>query len=224
MRFFIALLLFLALPGLPAAAQEAGPPAGQTKTPEAGTAASKDLLDQLEDESATQKKQAAPALPALKDPLLDKKKDALPYKNFSDIPEEAIVEAQKIKQDCAADPMMSRYYDCECRAMRFLEQRIKRGPEDGASAVMLDIGGDCQNLPALAGWAYNGCIHQGIDFFPAGQDPEEYCSCVGNSYAKLFARAKKSYSSRLIVEMKTLATLSCTKQPPGVPVLVPPIK
>ncbi|MCD8563066.1 MAG: hypothetical protein LRY54_03260 [Alphaproteobacteria bacterium] len=203
--------------GLIWAADTPAEKAGQT------SATAQNLLEQLEQESAKKKSAPAPSLPKIKDPLLDKEKKPLPYKNFSEIPEEAITEAIQVGKDCAADEMMSTYYDCECRAMRFLEARLQHGPLDNASTVMLDIQGECPNLPAIAGSAYNTCIHQGIAFFPAGQDPEEYCTCVGNSYAKLMGRSKRGYDSYMMVQMRTLATLSCTKQQPGVPAIAPPI-
>lgn len=161
--------------------------------------------------------------PRLKDPL-ERDKKPLPYKSYDEIPEEVIEEAEQIEQRCTDSSTMSVYYDCECWAMRFLEQRLIRGPEVSQNSVMMDIGTECPNTPAIAGYAYNTCIHQGISTFPSGQDPEEYCECVGNSYAKLYERSGQTLTSSLIVKMKTISALSCTKQPPGVPVLVPPIK
>lgn len=221
MRFLSAFLLFLVL----LLALSFGTLRAEDKPAAESAAQPPNLLEQLDTEAA---RRAAPPetklTPKLSDPLLNKDKKRLPYKNFDEIPEEAVKEAQQVEKDCAADPMLSTYFDCECRAMRFLEARLERGPIDDAGAVMLDIKGECPNTPAIAGAAYKTCIEQGISFFPSGQDPEEYCSCVGRSYAKLYARAGQDFDTQLIVELKTMATLSCTKQEPGVPVLVPPIK
>lgn len=182
------------------------------------------LLEQLEKESAKSQPEPAPLSPVLKDPLLGKDKKPLPYKSFDEIPQEVIAEAEQIKGICQAHHRMSIYYECECWAMRFLEQRLVRGPDMDARIVMLDIQAECPNMPAIAGYAYQSCISQGIDFFPKDQDPEEYCGCIGNSYAKLYARSGRRISSRLAIQLRTIAALSCTKQQPGVPPLVAPIQ
>ena len=44
-----------------------------------------------------------------------------------EIPQRYIEEAADIQQSCQNDPVMINYYDCECRAVRFLEERIKEG-------------------------------------------------------------------------------------------------
>jgi hypothetical protein len=222
MRTLAAFILFYAIL-IPAPLMAAEAPAA--KAPAASDADPiPNLLEQLDIETAKPAAPPAALSPKLSDPLLNKSKKLSPFKSFDEIPEEVIEEAEQVARDCAADPMLSTYYDCECRAMRFIEVRIMRGPVEDQSTVLLDIRGECPNTPAIAGSAYQTCIQQGISFFPAGQDPEEYCSCVGNSYAKLYARAGQAFDSRLIVQLKTIATLSCTQQPPGVPVLVPPIK
>lgn len=180
------------------------------------------LLEQLEQENARNAGNAAPLPPRLTVPGRDKK--SLPYKSFEDIPEEVIAEAEAMEVFCEGNSKMATYYECECWAMRFLEQRLVRGPNVAQTEVMLDIQGQCPNTPAIAGSVYQSCIQQGDDLFPQGQDPEEYCSCVGNSYARLFERAPRRINSRYAVQLKTIATLSCTRQQPGVPVLVPPIR
>jgi hypothetical protein len=216
MRFFLAVFVLWSclVSPLSAWAQDAG---AEKNDP------IPNLLEQLDIEAAKPKK-PSPVLSAPKGSLLDQDKRQLPYKSYSEIPEEAIVEAEAFQQACEADSTLSTYYECECWAMRFLEQRIIRGPEVDATAVMLDIQADCPNTPAIAGMAYNTCIGQGVDFFPDKHDPEEYCSCVGNAYAKLYARSGRSIDTRLMVQLRTIASLSCTQQEPGVPVLVPPIK
>lgn len=181
-----------------------------------------DLLEQLE--TKTQKPAPAPLEPRVPDALLNKDKVRLPYKNYSEIPEEAIVEAEAFQKACVADVNLSTYYECDCWAMRFLEARLVRGPDIQQDIIMMDIGSECPNTAAIAGSAYKNCIAQGIDFFPKKQDPEEYCSCVGNSYAKLFERSGQSIDSKLMIQLRTMASLSCIQQPPGVPALVPPVK
>ncbi|HRQ61550.1 MAG TPA: hypothetical protein PLO23_08595 [Alphaproteobacteria bacterium] len=225
MRIMLLLWAVLLLGGLafPAFAQGdmLGPAADQgPKVPE--DTAPPNLLEQLE-----QAKPAAPSsvlLPKLPtDPAL-KGKEKRPYKNYKDIPEEAIEEAVQVSVDCKAEQMMAVYYDCDCYGMRFLEQRLIRGPLVGQDTVKQDIGTECPNLPAIAGSAYQACIGRGLGSFPKKQDPEEYCSCVGNAYAKLYERSGRMIDMRLKIKMETIAALSCTKQESGVPPLVAPIR
>lgn len=183
-----------------------------------------DLLQQLEQEREKSGPSAEPLEPRLKDTLLNQGKKKLPYKNYSDIPEEAIIEAEAFEKACAANINLSTYYDCECWSMRFLETRLELGPLTQPEVVMMRIGAECPNTPAIAGSGYDSCIAQGIDFFPKKQDPEEYCSCVGNAYAKLFERSGQAIDTQLMVQLRTISSLSCIEQPPGVPPLVPPIK
>lgn len=181
------------------------------------------LLEQLE-----QAKPAAPSSPVMQpalptDPSL-KKAEKLPYKSYDEIPEEAIIEALKVADECKADQLLSTYYDCDCRGMRFLEKRLIRGPNASQQAVEMDIGAECPNLPAIAGASYQTCIGRGISYFPARHDPEAYCSCLGNAYAKLYEQSGRSINMRLMIKMETIAALSCTNQEPGVPRLVAPIQ
>lgn len=184
-----------------------------------------DLLDQLnnrQDQEQAKPKDDEPK--QIVDPLLNKHKKEPVIKRREDIPEAALEDTFAFEQSCVNDAHRAAHYDCECLASRYLERRIEEGPDVPANLIFMDVQAECPNLPAAAGFAYTECINQPHAFFPQGQDPEEYCTCVGNGYAKLFARSGRLPDSRNMVRMKTTAALSCTQQPPGVPVLVPPIR
>lgn len=202
--------LFLMI--LPAAAQQ------QEKLPA-------DLLEQLNQRDQEQKQTPQTREPApVTDPLLNERKAEPVIRNLEDIPEEALADAHNFENDCNQDQHRATHYDCECLASRYLERRIELGPDAPGNIVFMDVQSECPNLPGAAGFAYTQCIGQPISFFPEAHDPEKYCSCIGNAYAKLFARSGKLPNSRAMVQMRTTAALSCTEQPPGVPVIVPPIR
>lgn len=145
-------------------------------------------------------------------PIIYNPEAGLVIYDYEDIPEEAIEEAEIFLRQCESDYHRSMHYDCECQAMRFLEQKIIRGPDTNPRTVLLDLYGVCPNKPGAAAYAFDKCMNQSPSFYPDDQDPESFCECAGNSYARLYARSGEHPSSSQMVRMRTMAAISCRER------------
>lgn len=128
---------------------------------------------------------------------------------YTDIPEEYWIEAENFKAYCDKDYRLKTNYDCECFAMKFLDARIDFGPYVTRSQIMMEIGNSCISAVNIAGESYTECM-AAPTLVPGRHDPEEFCSCVANAYAKLYDRAGVSFTSKTRVALKSRAMASCT--------------
>jgi hypothetical protein len=115
-------------------------------------------------------------------------------------------EAVKISDSCKAYDYTSIRYDCDCVGLKFLELRRKRG--DGASQFELTQTAQqkCPNTPSVAGKIYTECT--GWAPRQRGEDYQEFCSCYGSTYAKLFAK-NPSEDLNVVESQMTRAMSSC---------------
>ncbi len=147
---------------------------------------------------------------------IDPNNKPLPFDDYSDIPEEALQEMQKFNQSCGEDLILSRHYNCDCWSARFLEERIRRGPAVSEVQVMLDISGECFNIPGAAGYAHAKCEKSGSATYDGGMSPDEYCQCIANNYAlQVKAMAGQSLTRQRVGNMYTSSILRCNTPKPG---------
>ncbi len=135
--------------------------------------------------------------------------------DMEEIPDEYIEEAQKFYDNCEADFNMNSNYDCQCLSVKYLDERIERGPDSAAGSVLLSIQKECPNTVGAAGFAYTECLRQGT-MMSLYQPIEEYCECYANTFAKLYKNAKVTPGSQHFTALKTQTRLMCTKLPGGV--------
>lgn len=135
---------------------------------------------------------------------------------YKDVKDEYIEEAQQFFARCSGDYTLSQYYDCECLSVRYLDARIAAGPSKNDNELLLTIKDKCLDGTMAAGEMYNSCITNGT-IFPQGQDPEDYCACISNTYAKLFEKSGRAPSSRGAVELQSRAHMVCRyrNEPPN---------
>lgn len=128
------------------------------------------------------------------------------------LPDEFIDEATEAYDKCNADSVQSKYYNCECLSSALLEERIKAGPEPTASALIMNVSlkDECRDATGAAGDVYNKCLSMHGRMKP-GTDPEKYCECVANDYAKAFDRLAPPINSTNMVNIQSMAMAGCNK-------------
>lgn len=132
-----------------------------------------------------------------------------PQSDLSDIPDEFIIEASQFAEDCRNDGTMPKYYDCRCMAVAFLDKRIERGPEASASSIRNSITKECKDASGAAGDVYEHCLTD-FENAPTHIDPEEFCSCYGNTYAETFERFDGVATAKVNVSLMARAKIICS--------------
>lgn len=153
---------------------------------------------------------------------LGPEKNNVPYKSYKDVPEEALMDAQNFYEFCDSQPRYRDHYDCRCMGARYLDERIKAGPDVSRTQIMIGLNGECINVPGAAGHGYNFCLQYGQRNYDGSMEPEEYCQCVGNNYAILLQRARGfTMSRRDTSQLMSSAFLRCNRPKPGTPDMFP---
>ena len=129
--------------------------------------------------------------------------------DLSDIPDEYIIEASQFGEYCRNDHTMPKYFDCRCMAVAYLDKRIERGPYVSASSIRNKITKECKDASGAAGDVYQHCLTD-IENAPTHLDPEEYCSCYGNTYAETFERFNGLVTAKTDVALKARAKTICS--------------
>lgn len=134
-------------------------------------------------------------------------KPDLKYKD-EDLPIEFIKEALNFGEECGDSRIMSMYFDCHCMATEFLDQRIKLGPETDKEVIAQNVGPQCADGAGIAGRLYETCKQDYVSV-PVELDLEEFCSCYGNTYAKLYERLGITLNSTKHIRLMTQSKLAC---------------
>lgn len=124
------------------------------------------------------------------------------------LPDAVIKEAQIFEMYCKRRANLNRYHDCECWAATFLEERINLGPEATRNVILNNIQGQCIDATEAAGQQFNTCMGN-VLLLPSGADPETYCTCFSNSFARIFESAKPSISPANLIKVETAAHTQC---------------
>ncbi len=127
---------------------------------------------------------------------------------YANLPQEYILEAQQFFSRCKSSGTMSPYYNCKCLATKYLDKRIELGPEASDNDISFAIEGECPDASEAAGYKYTQCLKQ-LGAIPPRTDPEEYCSCYANTFAKLYEQNRKGPSSKVFVRLQAQAMTIC---------------
>jgi hypothetical protein len=126
--------------------------------------------------------------------------------------EEMEEEAEYVFQTCDNNTYQKNYFDCQCVAGAFLQQREKVGgvvpQEEILSNITRTNKAQCANTIEIAGEAYEDCQRYVSMFREYEKDNEEYCSCVGNTVAKRFSKAPYLRTT-YIRKIRTDAIVEC---------------
>lgn len=139
----------------------------------------------------------------------------LPFDNYSDIPDEALADMQDYHKWCNENIDWSVHFDCECSSSRYLEERIKAGPNASRAQLLLEVNDECFNIPGAAGYAYDNCTKFGSTSYNGGMTPEQYCECTGSNYAILLQRSTGALTKRKMNSMMGSARLRCRASTPN---------
>jgi hypothetical protein len=131
-----------------------------------------------------------------------------PRNNYADIPDEYIEEAIAFGESCKTDENLRQYHDCECLAVKYLDERIKRGPRAHSSSLMLAIEEQCPDATEAAGIRYEQCIQNELNM-PQDIPIESFCTCYANTFAELFEAGKYEPGSDTTIRLQTTAMIEC---------------
>jgi len=129
-----------------------------------------------------------------------------PKSDLSDIPDEYIIEASQFGELCRNDHTMPKYFDCRCMAVAFLDQRIERGPDTSATSIRNSITTGCKDASGAAGEVYQYCLND-FENAPTHLDPEEFCTCYGNTYAETFERFRSVVTAKTDISLRARAAV-----------------
>ena len=132
--------------------------------------------------------------------------DPEPYK---DTPREYLEEAEAFHGKCESDSRFYQFYDCQCLSVKYLDERIKSGPERAQNSIILALQRECKDGTYAAGVEYERCMKNGTLLFARGKTPDEYCACFGNEYAKLYEKYNVTPGTYGMVEVASQAHLNC---------------
>lgn len=122
------------------------------------------------------------------------------------IPDILMAEVMDIKNNCDASGLYATYHDCNCIAVKFLDERLKSDPDTPKERVKKIVENRCPNTPAIAGFMYTSCVS-----FRKRDDPEGYvsfCTCAANEVAKRYSE-HPDMNLRYIRRLKKEAFVSC---------------
>ena len=128
--------------------------------------------------------------------------------DLDEIPDEFIIEASNFGESCRNNSEMSKYFDCRCMAVKYLDKRIEAGPEALASHIQNSLGYECKDGTGVSGELYEKCLYN-ITNAPKHLDPEEYCSCYGNTFAKMYESYPRRLSTKVKIAFLSRAQLAC---------------
>lgn len=140
-------------------------------------------------------------------------KNALPFENYSDIPDEALADMQDFHAMCQKDLSLNSHLDCDCLSSRYLEERVKAGPELPRQQILLNLSNECFNVAGAAGHGFTKCTQNGTPAYP-GMSADEYCECVGRNYAIQLQNTPGTLSRRKMNSAMTFANLRCKPSTP----------
>ena len=98
-----------------------------------------------------------------------------------EIQQQLVDEAMIIEDECSGRNRYSTFYDCRCMAVKYIDQRIKLGPDANQNQVYESIDNkECRSIEGMAGYTYERCYrHNSMD-----PKVEEKCTCAANEVAK----------------------------------------
>lgn len=130
---------------------------------------------------------------------------------MEEIPQAYLDEAQEFYDSCGSDLVYGTHYDCECLASKYLDERIEEGRFADSSLLKLNIAEQCPSEEKAAAFMYERCSKRGY-MAPGRFEIEDYCSCLGNEYARLYSSFKLRFSPKLLINLQSRAMALCEKK------------
>ncbi len=105
---------------------------------------------------------------------------------LSEITDAQLEEAEAMLRNCQSTLKLSRYYDCECYAAKFLDGRIKKGPMASKEEIIETFYSDCRNIIETTGYEYTRCMARTVKRPVKNIEPKDFCECYARQWAKNF--------------------------------------
>ncbi|MBI4032066.1 MAG: hypothetical protein HY370_10355 [Proteobacteria bacterium] len=102
---------------------------------------------------------------------------------------ELMNESEQAFTHCNQNFMLPRFYECSCFALKFMEARIKSGPDVNFFNLITDMNyGECVFTPAIAGNGFDRCYE--LMYLQNFSDEilNKICECTGRGMAESFSR------------------------------------
>lgn len=118
-------------------------------------------------------------------------------------------EAGDAKASCEDNRVMRQYQDCNCIAEKFVEARIAAGSDMSANTLLSRISEAYPNPPTIVKHQKSRCLElmRYTAEYDSG-DLEKFCSCVGDTVAKIYT-AKPTSNSYALIEYYSNAQMAC---------------
>ena len=130
--------------------------------------------------------------------------------------EEKDAEAMYIYQRCMTNAFQKVYFNCECIAGAFRQEREKVGAYVPQSKIYNELFGvdqrACVSPENIAGDNYESCMRFANIGRPREKNNEEYCGCVANKVARDFGN--KPYLRTAYIENLRVDAMSYCDQAP----------
>lgn len=120
---------------------------------------------------------------------------------FEQLPEdirvELIEEVTREYNKCQRKGTFSKYYNCECVAIAYLDERIKQGPEPHSQTLLRQVVTQCPYPEGVAGVSYKKC--EDMMAFSVVGNLDEFCTCFANFVSDEFTERPSQHSEYISV-------------------------
>lgn len=119
---------------------------------------------------------------------------------------EQIDQALNVTFDCKKSSFSSKYYDCDCMGMKFLEFRVNEFASSSDFSLLMKAQRACPNATDVAGATYLQCT----TWAPVSRpyDYKEFCTCFASEVAKQFEK-NTSLNEYVREDQMTQAHITC---------------
>ena len=131
--------------------------------------------------------------------------------DLSKITDEQLEESQAVYEHCKASPDISRQYDCECFAAKFLDERLEIGPLQDWDMIFLRLRSSCRNIVETTGFEYSRCMRRFGKRPPPGIESVDFCECYAREWAREFENFTGDITNDGMDNMRFRARSICKK-------------
>ncbi len=171
-----------------------------------------DKRSELGDEASIKEIMSANANKCLKDDKNSSSANGEHKTDISDVTEAQLAEAEGILENCQNTLKLSRYYDCECYAAKFLDGRIKKGPLVSQEEILMSFYSECRNIVETTGYEYTKCMAMTTKQPVKNIEPKDFCECYARQWAKQFESYQGLINLSSKTQMKLRARSYCGRQ------------
>lgn len=171
------------------------------------TEKSEDTTGMAEEESG---EEAPPAPLNVEEPDAESQSSFIRNEIYNKLPpedqERMLEETAKVYEYCTRNGVYSSYFDCDCVAARFFDERLLYPGKPNIIYMADQVAKECPNIPGVAGYAYTECMGSHVANMKLGQ--KEFCECYANRYAEIYKEDPRAFRPHM-ARVGTAAILQC---------------